>query len=275
MILAAPEPISHPIWTLITGSLGSGIITLGLYLIKVKSDRVERTFSLHREFSSLEFMKVRTGAYHLLANHHGESFGMLSRKALVDDKVSEGMAYLSRLLTFYEHLSISIRSGYLDRKLACSYFGMVFYWWNTNYFATQRGLATTTWEVRRPIAALHEDFESHAAKRDLRAWKENASLGAALEPDPKFVLCRDQALGEVPDFKYRRPDVSLDSKPILEKLGEVDTRGIPRRNCLVQASWLFTGGSSIDHFDSVECPPRSYAFYFNSQRFRTGLLLCR
>lgn len=174
-------PLLTPFWqSLVSGSVGSGLITLGLFWIKNYSDRIERTFSLHREFSSLEFVRVRDRAYTLLVKHDGKTFADLARLAVNDERIDADLTCLLRLATFYEHLSISVNSGFLNRKLACSYFGMVFYWWNKNFLSKPEGIPSTSWELACNIQALEEFFESKATKAELASWTKNAYQGPFL-----------------------------------------------------------------------------------------------
>lgn len=181
MTFASAAPVLSPFWqSLVSGSVGSGLITFGLFLIKNRSDRIERTFSLHREFSSLEFVRGRDRAYTLLVNHDGKTFADLARLAVNDEQVDADLSCLLRLATFYEHLSISVTSGYLHRKLACSYFGMVFYWWNINFLSKPEGIPSTTWELACNIQALEKFFEGQATKAELMMWIKNADQGPYL-----------------------------------------------------------------------------------------------
>ena len=48
---------------------------------------------------------------------------------------------------------------------------------------------------------------------------------------------------------------------IFQQLLDVNTDDLREEDCLVQASWVFQGASSIDCFDRITCPPNRYAFY--------------
>jgi hypothetical protein len=165
------------IQTVLSGITVSSLITLGLAYVKNKSDNVERAFSLHREFSSFEFIKARDQAYSLLAKNRQLSFRELAH----DERFEEQLVYVTRILTFYEHLSISLRNEYVDRKAGCRFFGMVFVWWYCVYFNTDRGLKSVTWEVNKDIHALYSYFERHADPKDFVAWLKNTEGGSSYE----------------------------------------------------------------------------------------------
>jgi hypothetical protein len=168
---------------------GSGIVTIGLYVIKKRADCLDRTFSLHREFSSFDFIKARQRAYVLLANNRAKTFmDFVKEPAYSDD-----LTCLLRILTFYEHLSVSICSGYIDQTATLRYFGMVFVWWYKNYFNTERGLRSTGWELKSNIDELYLYLQKHAKKKTFQQWIENANEGSRLEA----ALYRDGDLGIV------------------------------------------------------------------------------
>ena len=173
--------------SLISGLSLSTLITAGLALVKSRADRIERTFKLHGEFSSYEFIKARDMSYALLAKNPALTFQQL----VVEEKFEEQIVYLTRLVTFYEHLSISLRSGFIDKKAGCRYFGMVFLWWYVIYFDTPRGLHSTQWEAANDLHALFVFFKKHAKSKDFDNWMKNATNGSSFE---KALQVKEQAV---------------------------------------------------------------------------------
>ena len=174
--------------SLISGLSASTLITVGLASVKSRADRIERAFKLHGEFFSYEFIKTRDMSYALLAKSPTLTFQQL----VVEEKFEEQIVYLTRLVTFYEHLSISIRSGFIDRKAGCRYFGMVFLWWYVDYFDTPRGLHSTQWEAANDLHALFVFFKKHAKSKDFDKWMKNGTSGSSFEKALQAKLATEQ-----------------------------------------------------------------------------------
>lgn len=132
-----------------------------------ESAKIDRTYSLSKEFNSSAMFRARGAADKIIEAHPTKTYSELYE--LLSEKESN---YVFLIPRFYERLWFLVDADRLDPKMVCEMFGSIFLWWYVVSFDSQ--VLPLNWELGARLKKLYEWFRANADGKEFSKWLKDA-----------------------------------------------------------------------------------------------------